>query len=51
MPYLCFYMKQDLHRVVGLILDENINVILPPDEEPALVDYESYEVFFFQHKL
>ena len=51
MSYLRFHMKQDLNRVVWLILNENVNVVLSPDEQPALVDYESNEVLLLEHKL
>ena len=49
--YLCLQVKQDLDRVVRLILYENVNVVLPPDEEPALIDGEGDEPMLFEHYL
>ena len=36
-------MKEDLYRRVGLILDEKVNVALPPDKYPALIGKEGHE--------
>ena len=36
-------MKEDLYRRERLILDEEVNVALPPDEYPALIGKEGHE--------
>ena len=39
------------NRVVGLILDVDINVFPPPDEDPSHVDEEGHKIVLFQHRL
>ena len=36
-------MKENLYRREGLILDEEVNVALPPDKYPALIGKEGHE--------
>ena len=37
-------MQENFNRVVGLIIDEEVNEMLPPDEHPPLVYNKGHEV-------
>ena len=43
-------MKENLYRREGLILDEEVNVALPPDEYPALIGKEGHEIILVEQR-
>ena len=49
--YLSCNVEQNLNRVVGLIMDVDINVFPPPDEDPAHVDDEGHKIVLSEHWL
>ena len=43
-------MQEDLDRVVWLVLDEEVDVGLPPDEDPPLVHNDGLEAELLQQR-
>ena len=49
--YLGCHVKQDGDRVVGLLLNEKINIFPPPYYHPALIDDKRHQVVLLEHRL
>ena len=41
-------MDQNCHRIVGLIVDVDVNVASPPDKDPVIIDKECDKVLPLQ---
>ena len=37
-------MEENFDRVVGLVVNEEVNEMLPPDQHPPLIDNKGHEV-------
>ena len=43
-------MKENLYRREVLILDEEVNVALPPDKYPSLIGKEGHEIVLVEQR-
>ena len=44
-------MNQNCHRIVGLIVDVDVNVVPPSDKDPVIIDKKCDKVVLLQKEL